>query len=110
MDGGIALLFTENPGETIPHYLKSMVLRRCSRRTVKHEKLAGSWTEGIRTLNRHEISGILLLSLGLISLACLYGCDASQSKTKAGGASEKLVICTHSGDYSALFRIAEKQG
>lgn len=61
-------------------------------------------------MNRHQISAILLLSLGVISLACLYGCDASQSKTKAAGASEKLIISTHSGDYSALLWIAEKQG
>jgi NitT/TauT family transport system substrate-binding protein len=61
-------------------------------------------------LKRQQISGILLLFLGVISLACLNGCDVSQSKTKAAQVPDKLVISTHSGDYSALFRIAENQG
>jgi NitT/TauT family transport system substrate-binding protein len=61
-------------------------------------------------LKRQQISGILLLSLWVISFAGLTGCDVSQPETKAAGAPEKLVISTHSGDYSALLWIAEKQG
>ncbi|AFM26152.1 ABC transporter substrate-binding protein [Desulfomonile tiedjei] len=61
-------------------------------------------------MNRHHFSGILLLFLSVISLACLYGCDASQPNTKAADATEKLVISTYPGDHSALLWIAEKQG